>query len=86
VGTSHRLVFPDNLFIGKLINAWTQTPTKWYPLPIAVGALLLVAIQYRKKSRRARKEVDVDEDGLEVIKLKGPWHVRILSNYSFSYI
>jgi phosphatidylserine decarboxylase len=48
--------------------------------------LLLVAIQYRKKSRRARKEVDVDEDGLEVIKLKGPWHVRILSNTPFSYI
>lgn len=62
------------MFQEKLINAWTQTPTKWYPLPIAVGALLLVAIQYRKKSARS-KEVQVDEHGLEVVRLKGPWHV-----------
>ncbi|KAF8879953.1 phosphatidylserine decarboxylase 1 [Infundibulicybe gibba] len=62
----------------KLINAWTETPTKWYPLPLAVGALLLVAMQYRKKARRAHKEVHVDEDGMEVIKLKGPWQVHVL--------
>ncbi|KAF8920725.1 phosphatidylserine decarboxylase 1 [Mucidula mucida] len=61
----------------KLINAWTQTPTKWYPLPLAVGALLLVAIQYRKKSARS-KEVQVDEHGVEVIKLRGPWHVHVI--------
>jgi phosphatidylserine decarboxylase len=65
------------LYTGRLINAWTETPTKWYPLPLAVGALLLVAMQYRKKSQRARKMVDVDEDGMEVIKLKGPWQVCI---------
>ncbi|KAL0950544.1 hypothetical protein HGRIS_007351 [Hohenbuehelia grisea] len=61
----------------KVINAWTETPTKWYPLPLAVGALLLVAIQYHKKSRRAR-EVHTDENGMEVVKLKGPWHVHVL--------
>lgn len=71
------VVLSTNHFSGKLINAWTQTPTKWYPLPLAVGAFLLVAIQYRKKSKRARREVDVNEDGLEVIRLKGPWHVRV---------
>jgi len=60
---------------GKLIHAWTDTPTKWYPLPLAVGAILLVAIQYRKKVKRAQQEVEVNDDGLEVIKLKGPWHV-----------
>lgn len=57
----------------KLMNAWTQTPTKWYPLPLAVGALLLVAIQYRKKKRAA--EILVDEHGVEVVKLRGPWQV-----------
>jgi phosphatidylserine decarboxylase len=40
-----------------------------------VGALLLVAIQYRKKVKQAKQEVDVNEDGLDIIKLKGPWHV-----------
>ncbi|KAF5339360.1 hypothetical protein D9611_009785 [Ephemerocybe angulata] len=62
----------------KLMNAWTETPTKWYPLPLAVGALLLVAIQYRKKVQQARKEVELDENGMEVIKLKGPWHVHAI--------
>ena len=62
---------------GKLINAWTKTPTKWYPLPLAVGALLLVAMQYRKKAKRAQAqlEADLNENGYEVIKLKGPWQV-----------
>ncbi|KAF7303714.1 Phosphatidylserine decarboxylase proenzyme 1, mitochondrial [Mycena indigotica] len=59
----------------KLLNAWSDTPVTWYPIPIAVGALVLVAIQYRKK---ARKEVHVDEDGNEVIRLKGPWQVHVL--------
>ncbi|KAJ7658943.1 phosphatidylserine decarboxylase 1 [Mycena rosella] len=59
----------------KIIKAWTETPTTWYPIPIAVGALVLVAIQYRKKTR---KEVHVDEDGNEIIKLKGPWQIHVL--------
>jgi hypothetical protein len=62
----------------KLINAWRGTPTKWYPIPIAVGALLLVAIRYRKKSIQVQKEVQVDKDGREVIKLRGPWQVCVL--------
>ena len=74
------LLFPDRVthFItGKLINAWSETPTKWYPLPLAVGALLLVAIQYRKRAKRARArlEADLNENGYEVIRLKGPWQV-----------
>lgn len=32
-------------------------------------------IQYRKKAARAEREVDVDEEGHEVIRLKGPWQV-----------
>jgi hypothetical protein len=50
----------------------------WYPLPLAVGALLLVALQYRHKLARAEKEVHVDDKGQEVIKLKGPWQVRAI--------
>jgi phosphatidylserine decarboxylase len=46
---------------------------KWNPLAWFVGALLLVLIQYRR--HRLEKEVHVDEDGHEVIKLKGPWQV-----------
>ena len=70
----HYLKADDFRFKGKLMNAWTETPTKWYPLPIAVGAMVLVYVQYRRKRRS--KEVQVDENGMEVIKLKGPWQVR----------
>ncbi|KAI6137302.1 phosphatidylserine decarboxylase-domain-containing protein [Pisolithus sp. B1] len=62
----------------QFVSAWTRTPTKWYPLPLAVGALLLVMIQYRKKVARTEREVDVDEEGHEVIRLKGPWQVHVL--------
>jgi hypothetical protein len=57
----------------RLSSAWRHTPMKWNPLPWFVGALLLVLIQYRR--HRSEKEVYVDEDGYEVIKLKGPWQV-----------
>ncbi|RPD59497.1 phosphatidylserine decarboxylase [Lentinus tigrinus ALCF2SS1-6] len=60
----------------RLVEAWQNTPTKWYPLPVAAGALLLIVIQYRKRS--TAREVVVDEDGHEVIKLKGPWHVHVI--------
>ncbi|KAG1857046.1 phosphatidylserine decarboxylase-domain-containing protein [Suillus subluteus] len=43
----------------RIMLAWTKTPTKWYPLPLAVGAILLVVIQYRKKVARAENEVHV---------------------------
>jgi hypothetical protein len=48
---------------------------KWNPLPWFVGALLLLLIQYRR--HRSEKEVQVDDDGYEVIKLKGPWQVGV---------
>lgn len=62
----------------RLMLAWTKTPTKWYPLPLAVGAILLVVIQYRKKVALAENEVHVDDEGREIIKLKGPWHVHVI--------
>ncbi|KAH9947411.1 phosphatidylserine decarboxylase [Amylocystis lapponica] len=60
----------------RLADVWRDTPTTWYPLPLAVGALLLVVLQYRKKY--AAREIHVDEEGHEVIRLKGPWHVHVL--------
>ncbi len=68
--------------VEKLADAWRNTPTKWYPLPIFVGALLLVAINYRHRRTQSPKEHDekmhVDRDGNEVIRLRGPLQVRVL--------
>ncbi|KAK7040862.1 phosphatidylserine decarboxylase 1 [Paramarasmius palmivorus] len=66
----------------KVINAWTQTPTVWYPIPIAVGAILLVVIQYRRNSRKASKEVQVDEDGIEGRQAQRPMAALPLRNMS----
>jgi hypothetical protein len=57
----------------RLSSAWRHSPMKWNPLPWFVGVLLLIFIQYRR--HRSEKEVHVDEDGYEVIKLKGPLQV-----------
>ncbi|KAH6903446.1 phosphatidylserine decarboxylase 1 [Coprinopsis sp. MPI-PUGE-AT-0042] len=62
----------------KVISAWQETPTKWYPLPLAVGALLLVAIQYRRKARKTETIAQLDEEGREIVRLKGPWHVHVI--------
>jgi hypothetical protein len=64
---------------GRLAAAWRDTPTKWYPLPFGVGALLLVALQARKEWLKAEKdrehEVHVNDQGREVMRLKGAWQV-----------
>ena len=66
---------PMFLSTERLSTAWRHSPMKWNPLPWFVGALLLVVIQYRRY--HAEKEVHVDEDGHEVIKLRGPWQVGV---------
>ncbi|EIM91883.1 phosphatidylserine decarboxylase [Stereum hirsutum FP-91666 SS1] len=58
-------------------EAWRRTPTKWYPLPWFVGAMLLVLVQWRRTVRK-EAEVHVDGDGHEVVRLRGPWQVHIL--------
>ncbi|KAK4685123.1 phosphatidylserine decarboxylase, partial [Tremellales sp. Uapishka_1] len=62
----------------KLANAWS-TPTKWYPIPLALGALVLLAVQYRKQSRE-ELEVETQGEGGAVVKARanGPWQVRVL--------
>lgn len=69
----------------KLADAWRNTPTKWYPLPIFVGALLLVAINYRhrraRSSNESQEKMHVDRDGNERIRLRGPLQVRVAAEY-----
>lgn len=66
------------LIIEKLSDAWRNTPTKWYPLPVLVGALLLVALNFRKRQRRDNENEPtyVDRDDSDVVRLKGPLQVR----------
>jgi phosphatidylserine decarboxylase len=68
-----------------MASAWKDTPTKWYPIPIALGAAVLVAVNYAKSSPRSssvndRIEVMGDgEHGAQVnVKSSGPWQVRVM--------
>ncbi|KZT58432.1 phosphatidylserine decarboxylase [Calocera cornea HHB12733] len=66
----------------RVSYAWRTTPTVWYPLPLAVGALLLVGLAWKKEVYSQRKkgaepQVVVGEDG-EALRLQGPWQVHIL--------
>lgn len=58
-------------------RAWA-TPTKWYPIPIALGALVLLAVQLRKQSQGDAIEVESQREGAVVrsSKIDGPWQVR----------
>jgi hypothetical protein len=64
-------------FSEKLNRAWS-TPTKWYPIPIALGALVLLAVKLRKDSRSDEATVDSQREGAVVrsSRLDGPWQVR----------
>ncbi|WVO14410.1 phosphatidylserine decarboxylase [Cryptococcus depauperatus] len=59
-----------------------STPIKWYPIPIALGALVLLAVQYRKQ-RREDIQVESQGEGGAIIKrsgkkVDGPWQVQVL--------
>ena len=74
---------------GRLASAWRVSASsasahaKWYPIPVALGALVLVFFRYKK--RMDSKEVHVDENGEEVVRLRGPWQVRTPSFLSSSF-
>ena len=68
----------------KLRDA-AKTPTKWYPIPIALGAVVLLAIQFRKEITGGGPgsetlEVTSQGEGGAVVqskKVDGPWQVRL---------
>ncbi|ORX38446.1 phosphatidylserine decarboxylase-domain-containing protein [Kockovaella imperatae] len=64
----------------RISKVWS-TPTKWYPIPVALGALVLLAVQYRKQARDAPEVTKQDEGGAVVNagrKVDGPWQVQVL--------
>ncbi|KAF9513906.1 hypothetical protein BS47DRAFT_1382229 [Hydnum rufescens UP504] len=58
----------------RLVAAWKDTPTKWYPLPVGIGALLLAILQWRKTSQREPADAE-DVTHEQPVKVKGRWKV-----------
>ena len=73
--------------LGKVSKAWS-TPTKWYPIPIALGALVLLAVQWRKQSKEDVLEVESQREGAVVRsrKVDGPWQVSPFSIYTLRVV
>ncbi|SPO27127.1 related to PSD1 - phosphatidylserine decarboxylase 1 [Ustilago trichophora] len=66
----------------KLSRSWSGTQIKWYPIPILLGAVVLVGVQARRNyvAERDGKGVGtkiVDENG-QVVKMQGPWTVYVI--------
>ncbi|TIA78122.1 hypothetical protein E3P92_03956 [Wallemia ichthyophaga] len=61
----------------RLKMAWKDTPTKWYPLPIGIGAALLAFLSMRNRNWSTNNEPQVVFDG-QAMKLQGPWQVHVI--------
>lgn len=66
----------------RLSSSWRDTPIKWYPIPILLGAVVLVGVQARRNyvAEQNGKGVGtkiVDENG-QVVKMQGPWTVYVI--------
>ena len=59
-------------------RTWRATPLKWQPLPIMVGACVLVAVQAHRTYSHSRQEKVVDRDHSYPVREDGPWTMYIL--------
>ncbi|KAF8705175.1 Phosphatidylserine decarboxylase proenzyme 3, partial [Rhizoctonia solani] len=70
----------------RIRDAWRNTPTKWYPLPVGVGAVLLAVIHYRRQHTGAAGVFATTGDtGVvytgagDAVRISGPWQVHVLA-------
>lgn len=62
-------------------RVWNETPLKWTPLPVLLGAIVLVGVQaHRQWEHNHRIEPVVDASG-EPVRTRGPWSVRGQSSF-----
>lgn len=65
----------------RLGRSWRSTPTVWYAIPTALGALVLVAINQIHKASPVVSQQDkviVGEGENVRLKAAGPWQVHVL--------
>ncbi|TKY86129.1 hypothetical protein EX895_004954 [Sporisorium graminicola] len=66
----------------KLSRSWSGTPIRWYPIPILLGAVVLVGVQARRnyiaeQNGNGVGTKIVDENG-QVVRMQGPWTVYVI--------
>lgn len=65
-------------FAGRLRQRWSSTPVKWSPIPLSLGAAVLVAVSFYKQQRgegdnNGRQPVPENQ-----VKVQGPWQVHVI--------
>jgi len=66
------LTLPPLAATARLRNRWKSTPTKWSPIPVSLGAAVLVVLTLYKQASDKGKEPLPDGS----VKMQGPWQVR----------
>lgn len=57
-------------------RVWNETPLKWTPLPVLLGAIVLVSVQaHRQWQRNERIVAPIVDGSSEPVRIKGPWSV-----------
>lgn len=60
----------------RLNDRWKETPINWKPIPVGLGALVLLALTIWKQQRLASTQSETDDDlGQSGVKVKGAWQV-----------
>ncbi|CEH18916.1 Phosphatidylserine decarboxylase [Ceraceosorus bombacis] len=65
---------------GRTARAWRSTPLIWKPIPILLGAGVLLLVQARRNylaDQEARRSKVVDGEG-RIVSMSGPWTVYVL--------
>ncbi|GAA5991663.1 hypothetical protein JCM10908_001083 [Rhodotorula pacifica] len=61
-------------FATRLKKRWKETPTKWSPIPVSLGAAVLVVLTLYKQASDKGKE-PMSEGSVQV---NGPWQVHVI--------
>ncbi|GAA5824974.1 hypothetical protein JCM3770_001415 [Rhodotorula araucariae] len=61
-------------FASRLRKRWNSTPTKWSPIPVSLGAAVLVVLTLYKQASDKGKE-PLPDGG---VRVQGPWQVHVL--------
>ncbi|GAA5996380.1 hypothetical protein JCM5350_005119 [Sporobolomyces pararoseus] len=61
-------------FTSRLRQRWQETPVKWAPIPVSLGAAVLVVLTFYKQASEKGKEPYPEGS----VKVEGPWQVHVI--------